>query len=199
MSNVRNGWKADISGSKAYPEILMLAVRKLMVFLGELSASTAMMCWFQYASIEMSWAGHRPLAPDRSSGMVIPVDDHGILYVSQSDINFQHYFVAPGLIFGGVGITMMLVAWAMGDPLKPQRRESFKRVGTIAEIAFIAFLPVWLLANPFEALARAIRDPERLLTIDIAIGLLWVGWWTLMQSGTVFKSIPRQGALAQRR
>jgi hypothetical protein len=172
----------------------MLPIRKLVAFLGALSGSTAMMCWFQYASIEMSWAGHRPLAPDRPSGMVIPVDDHGILYVSQSDISFQHYFVIPGLIFAGVGITLMLIAWAMGEPLQPQRRTRLKRVGTVAEVAFIAFLPVWLFANPFEALARTIREPERLLTIDLAIGLLWVGWWTLMQSGTVFKSTRRQVA-----
>jgi hypothetical protein len=66
-----------------------------------------------------------------------------------------------------------------------------KRVGTIAEIAFIAFLPIWLFANPFDALARTIRDPQLLLAIDAAIGLLWDGWWTLMQSGTIFKSTPK--------
>ena len=140
----------------------------------------------------MSWAGERPLKPDPASGNIIPVEQHGTLYVSQSDINFQHYFVIPGLIFIGVGIALLLVARLLGDSLQPQRRPRLKRVGTIAEMAFVAFLPVWLFANPFEALARTIRDPERLLAIDIAIGLLWVGWWTLMQSGTVFKSRRRQ-------
>lgn len=150
------------------------------------------MCWFQYGSIQMAWAGERPLKPDAASGYIIPVEQHGTLHVSQSDIHFQHYFVIPGLIFIGVGIALLLAARLMGDSLQPEGRPSLKRVGTIAEIAFIAFLPVWLFANPFEALARNIRDPERLLAIDIAIGLLWVGWWTLMQSGTVFKSRRRR-------
>lgn len=169
----------------------MLAIRKIVAFLGALSASTAIMCWFQYGSIEMSWTGQRPLAPNPSAGMVIPVDDHGILYVSQSDINFQHYFVVPGLIFAGIGIVLMLAAYILGDTLQPQRRARLKLVGTIAEVAFIAFMPIWLFANPFEALARAVRDPRQLLMIDVAIGLLWVGWWTLMQHGTVFQSRPR--------
>jgi hypothetical protein len=177
----------------------MLAVRKLLKFVGSLNTSAALMCWFQYGSIQMSWAGERPLKPDVSSGKIIPVEQHGTLYVSQSDINFQHYFVIPGLIFGGVGIALLLMAWLMGGALLPQRRPGLKRVGTIAEIAFIAFLPIWLFANPFEALARTVRNPERLLAIDITIGLLWVGWWTLIQSGTLFKSTRRQEAQAQRR
>ena len=169
----------------------MLAFRKLMAFIGGLSASVALMCWFQYLTIEMSWAGERPLTPNRSTGMVIPIDDHGILYVSQADINFQHYFVMPGLIFGGVGITLMLLAFVMGDPLQPKRRARLEGLGTIAEIAFLVLAPIWLFANPFEALARSINDPEKLLTIDVAIGLLWLGWWTLMHSGSIFGSSKR--------
>jgi hypothetical protein len=177
----------------------MVAARKLVTFVGSLSTSIALMCWFQYFSIQMSWAGERPLKPDVSSGNVIAVEQHGRLYVSQSDIDFQHYFVIPGLIFGGVGIGLLLMAWLMGDALQPQRRPRLKRLGTIAEIAFVAFLPIWLFANPFEALARTVRDPERLLAIDMAIGLLWVGWWTLMQSGTLFKSTRREDAQTEGR
>ncbi|HET9160749.1 MAG TPA: hypothetical protein VFN88_09055 [Caulobacteraceae bacterium] len=145
------------------------------------------MCWFQYASIQMSWAGTRPTQPDTLSGNVIPVQQHGTLYVSQSDISFQHYFVIPGIVFGGVGIALLLLAKLLGASAQPQLGGS-KLVGTIAEIAFVAFIPVWLFANPFEAQARTIRDPQRLLAIDAAIGLLWLGWGTLMRRGTFFQS-----------
>jgi hypothetical protein len=143
-------------------------------------------CWFQYLSIEMSWSGQRPLRPDPRSGNVIPVDDHGILYVSQSDLNFQHYFVVPGVIFGAVGITLVLVARVLGaSDLRP-RNPRLERLGTVAEIAFLVFIPVWLFANPFEALARVIVNPAELLLMDMGAGLLWLGWWTLMQHGAVF-------------
>lgn len=114
----------------------MSAVRRVIEFVSALCLSSAVACWFQYGAIEMSWAGQRPLAPDASSGNVIPVNDHGILYVSQSDLNFQHYFVAPGLIFGGIGLILALVHHIIREPeTRRQRSPVLRAAGTVAEIA----------------------------------------------------------------
>jgi len=174
---------------------LMVMIRKFVAFFGEWGLSTAVSCWFQYASIEMAWAGRRPIVPDASSGDVIPINNHGIMYVSQADLSFQHYFILPGLLFGAVGLALRVFAHSMGHLSHSQHNGHLKRVGTIAEMAFIAFLPIWLFANPYLALAKAIPDRRWLLAADVATGLLWVGWFAVAQHGKFFKGGARRQAL----
>ena len=174
---------------------MMGVVRKLVRLGGELCLAIAGTCWFQYGSIEMSWAGHRPLTPDPSTGNVISINNHGIMYVSQADLDFQHYFVLPGLLFGGAGVVLFLAARIMGEPDQAPPNARLKRAGTIAEVALIAFMPIWLFANPYTALARAITDPRSLLLADVGTGLLWLGCLAMAQHGTIFKGGARRSAV----
>jgi H+/Cl- antiporter ClcA len=155
--------------------------------IGDLGVAIALACWFQFGSIEMAWVGQRPLTPDPTFGRVFPVEQHGTLYVSQSDLDFQNYFVAPGLIFGGVGFVLLLVHHVTRKTEARDHSDArLKGIANIALIAFVALLPVWLFANPFTALAKAVHQPRQLLLIDVAIAVVMVGWWMLMEQGTLF-------------
>jgi hypothetical protein len=168
------------------------AAGKSLKLLGELCVAAAVACWFQYAAIEMSWAGRRPLIADLATGQIISFDNHGLMYVSQSDLDFLHFFVAPGLLFGVIGAVLIVlhkVSYRGDAKAVPTK---FVRVaGTIAQCAFILFVPIWLFANPYTALAEAFDVPEHLLCADIASAALMVGWWRLAENGAIFEGARR--------
>jgi hypothetical protein len=137
----------------------------------------------------MSWSGKRPLTPNFAAHETIAFQNHGFMYVSQDDLGFLNFFVAPGLIFAAIGLSLTLLhKVAYGSEIRRSQTYFLKMAGTIAQCLFIVFLPVWLFANLYTALAMAIDAPERLLFADIATGALMVGWWMLMEHGTILKN-----------
>ncbi len=172
----------------------MSTAAKSLKLLASLCVASAMACWFQYESIQMSWAGRRPLRPNLLSGQIIPSENHGIMYVSEADLDFLHFFVTPGFMFavmGGVLILRHKATYRNGAEAADNR--SLMRAGTIAQCAFILFLPIWIFADPYFALATIFDDPRRLLLADIATGALMVGWWALMKHGTLIGSLQSAG------
>ena len=55
-----------------------------------------------WGGLVMSWAGHRPLAPTPGTGQIIPYNNHGIMFVTQRDLDTTHILlgisVASGLL-----------------------------------------------------------------------------------------------------
>lgn len=139
----------------------------------------------------MAWSGKRPLTPNPATHETIEFHNHGLMYVSQADLDFSHFFVASGVIFAVIGVPLVLLHKVMFSGESPPAATSFQRsVGTIAQCAFIACLPFWLFANPYTALATAFDNPEHLLLADIATGALMVGWGLLMEHGFLFSARP---------
>jgi hypothetical protein len=171
---------------------------KSLKLLGDLCLASAVACWFQYTSIQLSWAGKRPLSPNLVTGQTIPFQNHGIMYVSEVDLNRLHFFVTPGLMFAVIGVVLILLhkMTCMSEP-QPTENPSLKRAGTVAECAFLLFLPIWLFANPYTALATTFGDPQRLLFAYIATGALMVGWWMLAAHGSIFKTVRSYGRSPQ--
>jgi len=191
MRTIRHGWKV----ANALPRLPLVgdgmgAVWKLVRLLGGLCLAVAVACWFQYGGIQMSWAGRRPLTPNAATGEIIPFENHGTMYVSQADLDFLHYFIVPGLAFGAIGLLVVILDRIV---VKPEARISsgpnMKTLGTIAEVAFIAFMPIWLFANPFTALANTFGDARQLLYVNIGIGAFIVAWFWLMDHGAIFRKL----------
>jgi hypothetical protein len=55
-----------------------------------------LLAWFSWTGLVMSWAGHRPLRPDREHPY--PYNDHGILYVSRDDLRVSHLLLGITLV-----------------------------------------------------------------------------------------------------
>ncbi len=55
--------------------------------------------WFANFALVVSWAGHRPLSPVASTGNIIPYNNHGIMYVTQQDLNATHALLALSAVF----------------------------------------------------------------------------------------------------
>lgn len=192
------GSRLPVDYAAGYLEWALSTARKSLKLLGSLCLASALACWFQYGSIQMSWASRRPLVPNLVTGQTIPFENHGIMYVSEADLNFLYFFVTPGLMFAVIGaVLILLLRVTFVSEAEVVEKSALKRAGTIAECAFILFLPIWLFANPYTALAMIIDDPQRLLLADIATGGLMVGWSTLVQHGTLSKRLRSAGRFQQ--
>ena len=65
----------------------------------------AVICWFAWAGLQMGWAGRRPLVPTPSTGNVIPFNNHGIMYVTQRDLDTERlWLLAVVVSFAIVGL-----------------------------------------------------------------------------------------------
>ncbi len=60
-------------------------------------AGCAVLAWLGWGGLVMSWAGHRPLAPDRDHPF--PYQNHGTMYVSSSDLQTSHVLLDLTLAF----------------------------------------------------------------------------------------------------
>ena len=56
-----------------------------------------LLAWFAWGSLVMSWAGHRPLAPDRDHPYAY--ENHGLMYVSEDDLRASHVCLAVAMVF----------------------------------------------------------------------------------------------------
>lgn len=54
----------------------------------------AFAAWMSNAFLVTSWAGHRALSPNWETGEVIPYNNHGIMYVTQRDLDSSHLLLA---------------------------------------------------------------------------------------------------------
>lgn len=61
--------------------------------------------WFAWGAVVWSWAGHRPFVATPATGQVIPYNNHGLMFVSKTDLNFSHLLLALAALCG-------VVAWA---------------------------------------------------------------------------------------
>jgi hypothetical protein len=73
---------------------------KLLRVLSDTFSLSLLLSWFAYCGLVMSWAGHRPLSPVPTTGQVIPYNDHGVLFVTQRDLDTTHLILAFCVVFG---------------------------------------------------------------------------------------------------
>ncbi len=67
---------------------------KLLKALRDVFSVGLLLSWFAYCGLVMSWVGHRPLTPAPATGQVIPYNNHGIMFVTQRDLDTTHIILA---------------------------------------------------------------------------------------------------------
>lgn len=67
---------------------------KRLKLLCDLFMVGAVFVLFAFSGLVTSWAGHRPLAPNPATGQVIPYSNHGVMFVSQRDVDAAHLLLA---------------------------------------------------------------------------------------------------------
>jgi hypothetical protein len=70
----------------------------------EILGLIAIAFWWTTCGFVMSWTGHRPLEPDPATGDIYPFNNHGIMYVSSSDLFWWHFglFISIGVFAAAV-------------------------------------------------------------------------------------------------
>ena len=72
--------------------------------LRHLLLSGMVLAWFALGGLVMSWAGHRPLAPSPATGQVFPYNNHGVMFVSQRDLDATHLLLAVCAVCGALAL-----------------------------------------------------------------------------------------------
>jgi hypothetical protein len=59
----------------------------------------AMVFWVWFCGLQLSWTGHRPLAPQPSTGNVFAINNHGYMYVTRQDLEWYYGLFVLAAIF----------------------------------------------------------------------------------------------------
>ena len=78
----------------------------MMKGVGYVCAYTGVGIWFGGAAMVMSWAGHRPLAPDALHPYAY--NNHGMMYVSVSDLWWSRGTIAAGALLFAIAFLIRI-------------------------------------------------------------------------------------------
>jgi hypothetical protein len=84
----------------SHPRRIYVFKSKVLKGLYIACAFGALLAWLANGVLVMSWPGDRPLTPVPATGQVIPYVEHGVIFVTQRDLNATHMILGVCVVLG---------------------------------------------------------------------------------------------------